>query len=116
MSKLEFKTFVRTNPNLINYVNNNTMTWQKFYEMFELYGADNDIWNNYLINNSSSTKNLSDKSIKDVFNMIKDIDLNKVQQTIDNIQKTISVFSDLAINKTNSFETDNTPIYKKFED
>ena len=48
MSVDSFKMFVRKNPNLIKYVNNNEMTWQKFYEMYDLYGEDNSIWNKYL--------------------------------------------------------------------
>ena len=24
------------------------MTWQKFYEIYDLYGKDNAIWNDYL--------------------------------------------------------------------
>ena len=42
MSKLEeFKNFVKDNPKLINYVKNNEMTWQKFYEMYDIYGKEN---------------------------------------------------------------------------
>ena len=40
----DFKSFVRERPSLANYVNKNEMTWQKFYEMYELYGANNSIW------------------------------------------------------------------------
>lgn len=43
MSKEEFKSFVRKNPSLIKYVNNNSMTWQKFYEMYDMYGESNDV-------------------------------------------------------------------------
>ena len=48
MSVDSFKMFVRKNPNLIKYVNNNEMTWQKFYEMYDLYGEEHDIWNDYV--------------------------------------------------------------------
>ena len=44
MSVDSFKMFVRKNPNLIKYVNNNEMTWQKFYEMYDLYGEDNIVY------------------------------------------------------------------------
>ena len=36
MSKEEFKGFVQKNPKLIEYVRNNEMTWQKFYELYDL--------------------------------------------------------------------------------
>ena len=46
--KEDFKKFVNLHPELISYVNNNQMTWQKFYDMFSLYGTDNSVWNEYL--------------------------------------------------------------------
>jgi hypothetical protein len=37
MAKIDnFKLFVKNNPNLITYVKNNTMSWQKFYELYDL--------------------------------------------------------------------------------
>ena len=38
MAKIDnFKLFVKNNPNLITYVRNNTMSWQKFYELYEVH-------------------------------------------------------------------------------
>ena len=38
MSKLtSFKEFVKNNPSLVKFVKEDKMTWQKFYEMFDLY-------------------------------------------------------------------------------
>ena len=48
MKKEEFKEFVKNNPKLITFVKNNEMTWQKFYEMYDLYGADNKVWDKYI--------------------------------------------------------------------
>ena len=44
MSKSEFKEFVKNNPRLLTYVNKNEMSWQKFYEMYDMYGSDNEVW------------------------------------------------------------------------
>ena len=38
MSKEDFKKFVKKNPRLLRYINNKEMTWQQFYEMYDLYG------------------------------------------------------------------------------
>ena len=46
--KEEFKAFVRKNPILVKYVKNNEMTWQKFYEIYDIYGENNDVWIDYL--------------------------------------------------------------------
>ena len=42
-----FKDFVRENPYLINYVKKDKMTWQKFYEIYDLYGPNDSIWNDF---------------------------------------------------------------------
>ena len=45
MSLDNFKKFVKENPKLVNFVRNGDMTWQKFYELYDLYGPFHDIWN-----------------------------------------------------------------------
>ena len=45
--KEEFKLFVKKRPELINYVNNGKMTWQKFYEQWYLYGEVEAVWSKY---------------------------------------------------------------------
>lgn len=43
-----FKEFVKKNPSLLKFVREEKMTWQKFYEIYDLYGESNDIWNEYI--------------------------------------------------------------------
>ena len=45
--KEEFKVFVRTKPELVSYVSSGEMTWQKFYEIWNLYGNDEKVWEKY---------------------------------------------------------------------
>ena len=47
-SKEEFKEFVKDHPRLIGHVKNGDMNWQKFYELYDLYGESGDIWEEYL--------------------------------------------------------------------
>ena len=42
------KNFVKLHPSFASYIKNGSMTWQKFYEMFDLYGEDSSVWNEYL--------------------------------------------------------------------
>ena len=122
MSKEEFKSFVRKNPGLIKYVNNNSMTWQKFYEMYDMYGESNDIWNNYLnttSNNIVKTNPLSssENAFRELVNTVKTINLEKVQKGINSLQKTISLVQELgSSNNTTPKEYERRPIYKHFED
>ena len=122
MSKEEFKSFVRKNPGLIKYVNNNSMTWQKFYEMYDMYGESNDIWNNYLNTTSNNivktnTLSSSENAFRELVNTVKAINLEKVQKGINSLQKTISLVQELgSSNNTTPKEYERRPIYKHFED
>lgn len=112
MSKETFKVFVRKHPELADYVLKNNTSWQQFYEIYELYGENNSIWNNYF-NKSNITDNITSgaTTIKDFISNLKNIDMESVQKGINNIQKTIGLLQDIGITKTES-----QPIYKRFED
>lgn len=119
MSKEEFKLFVRNNPHLAKHVNSGNMSWQKFYDMYTLYGSENNIWNEYINSEIKTPTNPSqvteETTIKDLIGMIKKIDINSVQKGIDGIQKTISLIQDLgSTSKTNTYES--RPIYKHLDD
>ncbi len=93
MSIESFKQFVRDNPYLVNYVKNNKMTWQKFYEIFDLYGENDSIWNEFK-NNTESNTNISNlgNTFKEIINLVKGIDLNSVQKALTSLDKAIEAF------------------------
>lgn len=102
MAKIDnFKLFVKNNPNLITYVKNNTMSWQKFYELYDLYGEDNNVWNEYLNKDTTvnTTKTESKKSNKfsDILDMAKNLDTNKLQDGISSVQKAIGLIGDILV-------------------
>ena len=120
MSKIDdFKNFVKDNPGLIKYVKNNEMTWQKFYEIYDIYGNENDVWKDFLdvepirIENKDVEKN---NSSIDFMSWIKGIDLESVREGVNSIQRVIGVLQDFNTNKTSSEEYKPRPIYKHFED
>lgn len=121
-NKEEFKLFVKSHPELIRYVKNGEMTWQKFYETYSLYGKENDVWNEYFNNNEEIKENTNEKkenvSITDVIDMVKKVDLNSVQKNITNISKALGIVQSLItkdeVNTTESYTP--RPLYKKFED
>lgn len=121
MSKIEFKEFVKKNPNLIDVVKNGKKTWQDLYELYDLYGEENSIWNKYLNNNIDSNHNSENigSSFKELLNLIRGIDLNTVQKGLSSLDKAIDAFKDI-IPSTNKVENINNyesrPTYKYFED
>ena len=122
MAKIDnFKLFVKNNPNLITYVKNNTMSWQKFYELYDLYGEDENIWGEYLGSSSASSNKVEKKStsrFSDILDMAKNIDANKLQDSISSVQKAIGLIGDMFIKDkgadTNTYTP--RPIYRKFDD
>lgn len=120
MEKIEeFKSFVKTKPELISYVRNNEMSWQKFYELWYLYGPDNDEWNKY---KGVSVKTNSNSGVNDFLNSLKKVDMGNIRNNIAGIQKAISLVQEI-IGKDSKTDNINPkdgykprPIYKRFED
>lgn len=123
MTKIDnFKLFVKNNPNLITYAKNNTMSWQKFYELYDLYGEDNNVWNEYLNKDTTvnTTKTESKKSNKfsDILDMAKNLDTNKLQDGISSVQKAIGLIGDILVKdkKPDASTYNPRPIYRRFDD
>lgn len=114
MSKIEeFKTFVKTKPNLIKHIEDGSMTWQKFYEIYDIYGENNEAWQKY----EEERNNLP--NLKTITDALKKIDIDSVQKKINSAQKAIDVVSDLAPTKNPNIikgPKDPRPITKLFED
>ena len=108
----EFKSFVRKNPSLIKYVKNGEMNWQKFYEMFDLYGEDNEIWNTYLKKTAAAVASF------DLFSFLKNIDLDSIQNGVNSLQRVLGVVEDFKTNKKTDIKEDYKPrpLYKHFDD
>ena len=89
MAKIDnFKKFVSNHPEFVDYVRNNKVTWQSFYELYDIYGEDNKAWSPYL--NSSSeglSENITDK--------LKNIDVSSIQEHIKTAQKALNLVSEL---------------------
>ncbi len=112
-NKESFKVFVKNNPNLIKYVRDGSKTWQDFYEIFNLYGSDNSIWDTYLKKDVSIGS-----SSFDLVSWFKTIDLDSIQSGVESIQRVLSVVQDFTNGSGASKATEYNPrpLYKHFED
>lgn len=112
MSKETFKTFAKQHPELAKTVLNGTTTWQKLYEIYDIYGEKSNIWDNYI--KEKATK----EPIKELFQTFKNLDMEQVQKGINNLQKTIGLFQDMGFsNKNQSSDIQNNrPLYTYFDD
>ena len=116
--KSKFKEFVMKNPSLLKYVKNEEMTWQKFYEMYDLYGEDDNIWNDYITKEKIEQKEVNTTlGIADILTWLKSINLDKMQESINSVQRVLGVLEDLGTNnKETKPEYKPRPLYKHFED
>lgn len=108
----EFKQFVKNNPTFATHIKDGSMTWQKFYELYDMYGEESTVWDEYKKEKKKST------TINDIVNMAKNIDMNKLQDGVNSLSKAVGLFSDLFANKGTSTTNTYKPraIYKRFED
>ena len=112
MSKENFKQFVRNNPKLIKYVKNKEMTWQSFYEIYDMYGDDKEVWAKYL--NEPQKKKINNIDFMDYIN---NIDLDAVQESINSIQRVLGVVGDMTNNSSNNNTNSSLkPLYQHLDD
>ncbi len=91
MSKIDnFKKFVSLHPEFINYMGKHkNVSWQSLYELYDIYGENNDIWQKYLKEDESLL------NIKGLFNTIKNINLDSLEENIGSIQKAVGLVEEL---------------------
>ncbi len=118
MDKKEaFKEFAKLHPELINYLKSNKdSSWQKLYEIYDIYGDDLKVWNPYLRSNTTSNNNFDIKSL------VKNIDPDSLQEHIKSAQKALGFIEELTskgasnINKLPKGPSKPRPINKLFGD
>ena len=87
--KEEFKGFVKEHPELVTYVRDKKNTWQDFYEIYDMYGPDEAVWNKYTDDLPRSLP------IAELTNIVKSINMDTIQKHIGNAQKAISIIQEL---------------------
>jgi len=113
--KEEFKSFVKKNPHLISFVKKGEMTWQKFYEIFDLYGEDEEVWKEYI---KKEEPKLENKNTNSNFDFLKNIDLDSIQNGVGSLQRVLGLLGDLSSKDSSPAKEEYKPrpLYKHFED
>ena len=88
--KEEFKRFIKDKEFLIDKVNKGETSWQKLYEIYDIYGEDESVWKKY------TTKSVVDGiNVKSLLNTIKNINLDSLEENISSIQKAVMLIEEL---------------------
>lgn len=125
MTKMEeFKNFIKTKPELVKYVQNGEMTWQKFYEIYDLYGSDNIVWSKYQSANDVRVNNTVSDGLNKITSLMKNMDMESIKSHINTAQKAIDFMTDFTTKKAtppsvtslNKGPASPRPLNKFFED
>lgn len=122
--KDEFKEFVSSHPTLVNVVKDKSHTWQDLFEVYDLYGNDEALWDRYLNNkdiNKTGDTTSKMSSIGELTKLFKNVNIENVQKYIDTAQKAIGVIQELtgsgaAADLVSKGPSVARPINKIFED
>ncbi len=100
MTKKEmFKEFVKLNPEFAYSVKNGKTTWQELYQIYDLYGSESSLFNQYKKNRI--TDNITNSlGVKEIINSLKNINIDNLQENLNGLGKAVSFIEDL----TNSFK------------
>ena len=114
--KALFKQFVANHPELVMYVKNKENTWQDFYEIYDIYGENEEAWNKYFNNNDGS--NSTNTSLGELTSLFKNVNMDNVQKHITNAQKAVSLIQELTSKSgtSNIINKSPRPITKFFGD
>ena len=120
MNKKElFKEFVKNNPGLANSVNEGRTTWQNLFELYDLYGEDDNVFDEFKKLNNKEESKFNNMNIKEFMNSIKNINMDSVQKNINSLKKAVDFLGDFTTGNTTT-KTNKVynprPINKFFDD
>ena len=103
--KEEFKNFISNHPELVEYVKNKEMTWQDFYEIYDIYGEENDTWSKYFNRKENVTNKVSELS-----GILKNINFENIENHLNNAQKIVGIIQELTKKTPDIVNPVDTPI------
>ena len=113
MDKKEaIKSFAKGHPELVNSIKDGNTSWQKLYEIYDIYGEDDRAWSNYFNKQVPNPR-------AGVMDIMKNIDMDSVQKHINTAQKALGLVQELTGKSTASVTKGPVtprPINKFFED
>ncbi|ALX47364.1 hypothetical protein AOX59_01365 [Lentibacillus amyloliquefaciens] len=95
----EFKAFLQKHPGLVKEVRKSGKGFQTYYEKWALLGENDPLWERYKETGSGATDSKSKEGKKEMVErlvqMSENIDLDKLQNQVDNVNNTISTLQGL---------------------
>ncbi|MCH5166435.1 MAG: hypothetical protein J1F35_00950 [Erysipelotrichales bacterium] len=108
--KENFKEFISNHPELLNYIKNKEMTFQDFFEIYDIYGEDEATWSKYFKEQGD------DLRIKELSKVLKNINMDSIEHHVNNAQKVIGIIQELTKKSPDVVSTIDNPITKIYGD
>jgi hypothetical protein len=110
-----FKEFVRKNDYVYQLVKDKKYTWQELYEFFDIYGEDADV---FKMKEEVKSEVVQTGVLATLVNAAKNIDVDKMNESIESIKKFASMFNSLSSkDETNNVKDEiRKRRYKRFDE
>ena len=129
MDKLqEFKSFIKTKPEVLEKIHNNELTWQQVYETYDIYGSNHSLFG-FKEKEESKEKEIKNEEkpsfktrseyVNNALKMFQDVDMDKVTNNLQSIQKVMGIFGEITkgVGKDNQSIADiKNRRYKRYND
>lgn len=114
MDKKElFKNFIGNHPEVLKYIKSKEMTFQDFYEIYDIYGEQSDVWDKYFKTSESTT---DENKLKELTGLLKNINIDSIEHHVNNAQKVIGIIQELTKKTPDITSTVDNPITKIYGD
>lgn len=116
----DFKEFINRHPKLRAEIRKGGSAWQEYYEKWSLLGEDDVMWKKYKESNEQvSSKDGNKEVFHYLSNLAKNIDFNKVQKQVDQLNQTFTVIQGVLTDftKTKNDQPNRNPrVFDMFRD
>ena len=113
MDKKElFKNFIGAHPEILKYIKNKEMTFQDFFEIYDIYGEESNVWDKYFKDNIET----DDNKLKELSGLLKNINIDSIEHHVNNAQKVIVIIQELTKKTPDITNAVDNPITKIYGD
>lgn len=113
MDKKElFKNFIGAHPEILKYIKNKEMTFQDFFEIYDIYGEESNVWDKYFKDNIET----DDNKLKELSGLLKNINIDSIEHHVNNAQKVIGIIRELTKKTPDITNAVDNPITKIYGD
>ena len=96
MSKLdEFKIFIKDQDEVLKKIHDGKLTWQQVYEIYDIHGPSNSLFKQPVKEERSAKSN---NQINNAIKAFQDIDMDKISNNLQSLQKVLGMFSEFSKN------------------